>query len=126
MISGIKIYKADGSLKKEISKEKALKLYDEQNKENWALSPAEKKYWKTMKKDDEVIPNPNLGNGRGGIGRRYKPYKKRTKMYQHKCVICDTKFENLSDVGKFCSVKCRNIKRAKSNKVNYHKRRNSF
>ena len=39
MISGIKIYKTDGSLKKEISKEKALKLYDEQNKKNWALSP---------------------------------------------------------------------------------------
>ncbi len=63
MISGIKIYKTDGSLKKEISKEKALKLYDEQNKGNWALSPAEKKYWKTMKKEDAVIQNPNIGKG---------------------------------------------------------------
>jgi hypothetical protein len=50
VISGIKIYKTDGSLKKEISKEKALKLYDEQNKKNWALSPAEKKILENYEK----------------------------------------------------------------------------
>jgi hypothetical protein len=125
MISGIKIYKPDGSLKKEISKEKALKLYDEQNKTNWSLSPAEKKWWKNFRQEDVVKEN-RTGNGRGGIGLRYRDYKKRTKLYKHKCEICNSAFKNLSTEGKFCSQKCRLVKRKIHNKVNYHKRKNSF
>ena len=43
MISGIKIYDSNGILKKEISKQEAIALYDEKNEKNWSLSPSERK-----------------------------------------------------------------------------------
>ena len=52
MISGIRIYDGNGVLKEEISKEKALHLYDEANKTSWALSPTEKKTWVGFKRTE--------------------------------------------------------------------------
>ena len=125
MISGIKIYNPNGKLKEEISQAKAQKLYDNNNKENWSLSPAEKRWWKTFS-SREAIEQSGKGNGRGGIGIRYKPYKKRTAKYKCICIICSAVTMKMSPSGKFCGDKCRGVHRRSGNKAYYQKRKNSF
>ena len=49
MISGIKIYDRKGVLKEEISRERAINLYNESHKKIWSLSPTEKNAWKRLK-----------------------------------------------------------------------------
>ena len=48
MISGIKIYKGDGTLKQEINQAEARELYNETNKSAWELSPTERRHWDNM------------------------------------------------------------------------------
>ena len=49
MISGIRIYDRNGVLKKEISQEKALNLFNEYNKKEWSLSSSQRKTWEGFK-----------------------------------------------------------------------------
>ena len=53
MISGIKIYDRKGVLKEEISREKAMNLYNENNKKVWCLSPTERNTWKRLKAEKD-------------------------------------------------------------------------
>ena len=49
MITGIKIYDGNGILKEEISSEKAVDLFNENNKADWSLSPSQRKTWDGFK-----------------------------------------------------------------------------
>ena len=53
MISGIRIYDRNGVLKKEISQEKALNLFNEYNKKEWSLSSTQRKTWDGFKSKND-------------------------------------------------------------------------
>ena len=66
MISGIKIYDSNGILKEEISKQKAIALYDEKNKKNWCLSPSERKTWDRLSAvDGKLYKKVSISSKRG-------------------------------------------------------------
>lgn len=54
MINSVKIYDGNGTLKEEITPEKAKELYNEQNKDNWCLSPTERQWWNRFKLEDST------------------------------------------------------------------------
>ena len=116
MISGIKVYRPDGSLKKEICKTKALKLYDEQNKSNWCLSKAEQKWWKGFKEED-TFPKDNSKQGLKPWIKR--SYKKRDPIYKIKCQICDKEKMMQSADAKFCSPYCSCVNRRRNARALY-------
>ena len=117
MIGEVKIYNAKGKLKKTISKEQAIKLYDEQNKENWMLSEAEKKWWKMFRSEDLV--KEKHGNGRMNNFWLKRKYKKREAIYECTCIVCGKKKMLKSPDGKFCGDYCRGVERRKRGKELY-------
>ena len=68
MISGIKIYDKNGILKEEISSEKAVDLFNENNKADWSLSPSQRKTWdgfKTKKDKSYKYKKVSISSKRG-------------------------------------------------------------
>ena len=112
MISGIKIYTPDGDLKEEISKETAVKLYNQQNTTNWKLSKAEQQWWDRFKVKEELGDYQKKGL-QPWIKRTYK---KRKAIYKIVCQICHIKATMMSATAKFCGNKCAGISRRMSAK----------
>ena len=104
MISGIKIYDGNGNLKEEIPADKAAKLYNDQNKEAWDLSPTERKRWNSLVTED-AIPYE-----RKGIRPWIKRTHKITKRFKLNCVVCDKEMVKASPRALVCNETCRNIR----------------
>ena len=117
MISGIKIYKPDGTLKEEITKETAIKLYDERNKTNWKLSASEEQWWKRFKMQEDTGPYQKKGL-QPWIKRTYT---KRKAIYKIVCKICNKEADMRSVNAKFCGNKCAGISRRMTAKKLYNK-----
>ena len=118
MISGIKIYKPDGTLKQEITKETAVQLYDEQNKTNWKLSKSEQQWWKRFKIQEDIGPYQKKGL-QPWIKRTYT---KRKAVYKIICKICNNQATMMSINAKFCGQKCAGISRRMAAKNLYNKK----
>ena len=118
MISGIKIYKPDGTLKQEITKETAVQLYDEQNKTNWKLSKSEQQWWKRFKIQEDIGPYQKKGL-QPWIKRTYT---KRKAQYKIICKICNNQATMMSINAKFCGQKCAGISRRMAAKNLYNKK----
>ena len=116
MISGIKIYDGNGTLKEEISPEKANEIYNEHNKENWCLSPTERQWWSGFKLED---PNPYVKKGlRPWIKRKYK---KQLPTYTINCVICNKEVIKASQDAKYCGSYCYGVSRRKKSNEQYQR-----
>jgi len=110
MISGIKIYNGNGTLKQEISKEKAKQLYNDNNRDAWDLSPTERKRWNSLITEDPT-PYISSGNGnRNGIKPWIKRNHKWNKQYKLKCVICEKEIIRANSQAKTCSNECKNAR----------------
>lgn len=118
MINEIKIYKGDGSLKEIVTQDKAIEMYNEQNKEEWTLSPSERHWWKGLKLDD---PLPRVSKH----DPRWMPkkYKKQIPTYKVKCIICDKETMKASKDAKYCGSYCYGVNRRKIANKNYSNRR---
>ena len=101
MISRIKIYLPDGTLKEEISKEKALELYNETNKENWYLSPTERRHWNNMLTKEPKDTSPK------GLQVWIKRTHKVNKKHTIKCIVCNKEVVKSSIATKYCGIKCK-------------------
>jgi len=108
MIHGVKIYKGDGTLKEEISSEKARELYNDRNRIDWELSDSERLRWDRQK----FIENPKepyqTKGLQPGINRNYKKHK---ATYKIVCKICKTEKLMANQNAKFCSSECQSIQR---------------
>ena len=120
MISGIKIYLPDGTLKEEISKEKALDLYNETNKENWCLSSTERVHWNRLKVDD--IEKPGRYE-RKGLQPWIKRNHKVNKQHEITCKICNEKTMKASVDAKYCGKQCYGIARRRAANKKYKQRK---
>jgi len=109
MISHIKIYNGNGELQKEISKEEAKKLYNDNNKDAWDLSPTERKRWHSLTAED-TIPYERKGI-RPWIKRTYK---KQIPKHKIKCEICKKTVIMVSPRAKTCSRSCFNKRHHKN------------
>lgn len=117
MISGIKIYDGNGVLKTEISPEKAKKIYNQNNRSNWCLSPTERQWWKGLKLDD---PLPKKQHTPRWLSKKYK---KQIPTYQIKCVICKTEVMKASKEAKYCGANCYGVDRRKKSNQRYQKKK---
>ena len=117
MISGIKIYRSDGTLKEEISEEKARELYNETNKENWSLTPTERRHWNNMLTKEPKDTSP----------KGLQPWIKRThkvkKRYKIKCSVCNTEVVKSSIDAKYCGKQCYGVARRRMANKNYKQRK---
>ena len=118
MIHGIKIYKGDGTLKEELSSEKALQHYNKNNESNWVLSPSERHWWKGLKLDD--LPKKSSHKPRW----LQKTYKKQIPTYKVTCTICGKETVKVSQDAKYCGTYCYGVSRRKSNNERYHRMKN--
>jgi len=120
VILGIKIYRGDGTLKKEISNEEALNLYNETNKEDWCLSPSERIKWNGFKLDDKEKPGRYERKG-------LQPWIKRThtvhKQYEINCIVCNEKTIKASIDAKYCGKQCYGIARRRAANKKYKQRK---
>lgn len=116
MINEIKIYDGKGNLKEQISPEKARKLYNEQNKENWCLSPTERQWWNGFKLEDIVRPT---NKGRQSWIKR--TYKKQLPKHKSICIICGKETIKISPDAKYCGTYCYGVSRRTKAKKQYHK-----
>lgn len=117
MISSIRIYDGDGVLKEEISPEKAKEIYNENNKENWCLSPTERQWWSGFKLED---PNPYIKKGIQPWIKR--TYKKRLPEYKSTCIICGKETMKVSQDAKYCGTYCYGVSRRTKAKKQYERR----
>ena len=102
MISGIKIYKGDGTLKQEINQAEARELYNETNKSAWELSPTERRHWDNMTvKETQPYEYKGL---RPWIKRSYKW----NKQYKLKCIMCKKEMIKANSKALICSTTCKN------------------
>ncbi|MDG1315632.1 MAG: hypothetical protein P8P29_08940 [Flavobacteriaceae bacterium] len=116
MISSIRIYDGDGVLKEEISPEKAKEIYNENNKENWCLSPTERQWWSGFKLED---PNPYIKKGLQPWKKR--KYKKQRQVYETTCIICKKKTMKASKEAKYCGEYCYGVSRRQKSNEQYQK-----
>ena len=115
MISGIKIYTADGVLKEEIPQEQAVKLYNEQNKTNWELSSAERKFWKGYK-----VAEPRGEYQKTGLRTWIKKkYKKRKAIHKIICKICNKEAIMMNAEALYCGSKCAGVSRRANARKQY-------
>lgn len=108
MIHGVKIYKGDGTLKEEISSEKARELYNDRNRGDWELSDTQRSHWDRQK----LIENPKEPYSKQGLQPGInRNYKKHEAIYKIICKVCNTEKMMASRTAKFCSSECQSIQR---------------
>tara|TARA_Y100001936_G_scaffold100477_1_gene98804 strand:+ start:13381 stop:13749 length:369 start_codon:yes stop_codon:yes gene_type:complete len=117
MISGIRIYSPDGVLKEEIPKEKALELYNETNKEDWYLSPTERKHW------DNMITKESKPYEKKGLRPWIKRTHKITKKYNIKCIVCHKEVVKSNKCAKYCGHQCYRVSQRKSSWERYQRKK---
>ena len=117
MISGIKIYKSDGTLKKELSDKEALNLYNETNKENWYLTPTERRNLNNMLTKEPKDTSP----------KGLQPWIKRThkvkKKYTINCSVCNKEVVKASIDAKYCGKQCYGIARRRAANKKYKQKK---
>ena len=116
MINSVKIYDGNGTLKEEITSEKAKELYNKQNKNNWCLSPTERQWWSGFKLED---PNPYVKKGFQPWKKR--KYKKQKQVYETTCRICKKKTMKANKGAKYCGEYCRGVNRRQKSNKQYQK-----
>lgn len=118
MINEIKIYDGEGVLKEKINSEKAKELYNENNRENWDLSPSQRRVWNAFKVDN---PNPYIKKGLQPWIKRN--YKKRLPEHKSICIICGKETMKVSQDAKYCGASCYKISRRTKAKEQYNKQK---
>ena len=111
MIGAIKIYDGSGKLKEEITSEKAREIYNEQNKENWCLSPSERTHWNRLRVDET---EKRSRYDRKGLQPWIKRKHKVNKQYEITCSVCNKKTTKASMDAKYCGKQCYAIARRRA------------
>ena len=108
MIFPIKIYKADGKLKKVISSTEAVKLYNKSWGDPLTLNSVEKARWAAMDLSrDYDKPSKSGGSGQGLKARDDR--KKSPPLpfaYKVTCLVCKIVVMKQSEKAKYCSLRC--------------------
>lgn len=113
-INGIKIYDQFGHIKKEISPQEALKIYDERNKSAWSLTPNERRLWNRYVEgvtlaDQEVKKEsyPTSQKRKQYPSERDIHYKEMEAKYSITCKGCGAEVKMKTNRAKYCSTECR-------------------
>jgi len=94
----IKIYDAEGKLKKTYDQKEAVEIYEKNNKHIWTLTETEKRYWKGLGAWDKDSSSYTANIK----AREARPFK-----YEIECNFCGKKSMKQSETSKYCDNNCR-------------------